>query len=138
MNKSREHARLLLEKAAEDEYVLRRLIDDPDAPDAVIGFHAQQAVEKCLKAVLTSRAIAYPRSHDLAVLLDLLEQSGVAAPLEAARLPELSPYAAEFRYGRVPPADEESASMDREYAAHCVSSTKAWAESLVSGDVAPK
>ena len=48
MMKSREHARGLLAKANEDLYVLERLVDDADSPDAVIGFHAQQAVEKSL------------------------------------------------------------------------------------------
>jgi len=72
MMKSREHARLLLAKAHEDLYVLNRLVDDTDSPDAVIGFHAQQAVEKSLKAVLTSRGIRYPWTHDLGGLIDLL------------------------------------------------------------------
>jgi HEPN domain-containing protein len=70
MNKSREHAGLLLQKSAEDQYALERLIGDLDAPDAVIGFHAQQAAEKLLKAVLTSRSIRYGRRRDLDRLVD--------------------------------------------------------------------
>jgi hypothetical protein len=41
-----EHALALLARAKGDLYVLRRLRDDPDAPAWVLGFHAQQAVEK--------------------------------------------------------------------------------------------
>ena len=131
MNKSREHARLLMEKAAEDLYVLRRLIGDPDAPDAAIGFHAQQAVEKLLKAVLTRQAISYSRTHDLAALLDLLEQNGIALPPDADRLPGLTPYAAEFRYGRLPPEGDETGSFDRAWGVACVGRTNAWAESVL-------
>ena len=65
MNRSREHGRLLLEKGQEDLYILERIVDDPQAPDAGVGFHAQQAVEKFLKAALSSRAVDYTRTHDI-------------------------------------------------------------------------
>ena len=45
--------RILLEKAARDEYVIDKLIYLPDSPDDVIGFHLQQAAEKLLKALLS-------------------------------------------------------------------------------------
>ena len=35
--------------------MLRRLAQDPNSPTWGLGFHAQQAVEKALKAVLTQR-----------------------------------------------------------------------------------
>lgn len=38
--------------------------------DDVVGFHAQQTVEKAVKAVLVLHGIAFPRSHDLDFLLD--------------------------------------------------------------------
>jgi HEPN domain-containing protein len=41
--------------------------------DAILGFHAQPAVEKSLKAVLASRAIEFPYTHDLDGLLELCE-----------------------------------------------------------------
>lgn len=47
-----DEARRLLAKAAEDEYVVDRLLDDNNAPDSMVGFHAQQAAEKLLKATL--------------------------------------------------------------------------------------
>ncbi len=37
------------------------------------GFHLQQSVEKSSKAWLALRGIDYPRTHDLNVLLGLLE-----------------------------------------------------------------
>jgi hypothetical protein len=35
-------------KARSDEIALDKLADDPDVPDDLIGFHAQQALEKLL------------------------------------------------------------------------------------------
>ena len=77
MTKSLEHALLLLEKADEDLLTIQELIKDSRSPQAVIGSHAQQAVEKSLKAVLTNRAIRFPWTHDLGVLIDLLTDHGI-------------------------------------------------------------
>jgi len=66
MRHSREHAELLLHKAQQDEFALEKLISDPASPDEIIGFHAQQAIEKTLKAVLTNSAIYYGRKMRLA------------------------------------------------------------------------
>ena len=131
MNMSLDHARLLLGKACEDEYVLERLVDDAQAPDAVIGFHSQQATEKLLKAALTSRGIPYGRTHDLDHLLDLLRDSEIPEPPDAAELAALSPYAVEFRYGRLPPEAGTTPTLDRTWARDCVRRTRAWAESLI-------
>ena len=131
MNKSHEHARLMLEKAAEDLYVLDRLIDDTGAADAVVGFHAQQAVEKWLKAVLTDRAVIFSWTHDLAALLDLAQDSGIPLPPGAGRLPQLTPYAVGFRYGRVPLENGGTPTLDRAWVRSCVREVKAWAEVLV-------
>jgi HEPN domain-containing protein len=52
MTKSRDHARILPAKATEGEWMLNRAVDALDAPEAAVGFHAQQAVEKMLKSVM--------------------------------------------------------------------------------------
>ena len=52
MNSSAEYAVALLRRAVGDQYVVERLAADAQAPAWVLGFHAQQAVEKALKAVL--------------------------------------------------------------------------------------
>lgn len=41
-----DRSRLLMKKAAGDEAILARLIEDADIPDDALGFHAQQSVEK--------------------------------------------------------------------------------------------
>lgn len=62
---SHDHALLLLSKAQADKLVLDKLADDSEIADNVIGFHAQQAVEKLLKAIRANRQIEYPRVHDI-------------------------------------------------------------------------
>ncbi|MCZ6553652.1 MAG: HEPN domain-containing protein, partial [SAR324 cluster bacterium] len=98
MNRSRELAGLMLQKAREDAYVLARSIDDPAMPEWVLGFHAQQAVEKALKAVLCARDLQHPRTHDLSELLDLVRDAGIALPPDEDQLPELTPFGTQFRY----------------------------------------
>jgi HEPN domain-containing protein len=64
----------------------------------VVGFHAQQAAEKYLKALLTRHQIEFPKTHVIRRLLILLER---ADPLMAAALDDanwLSPFGAEIRY----------------------------------------
>ncbi len=50
---------------------LRELAAAQDPNWDAVCFHAQQAVEKYLKAFLIRRGEAFPRTHDLRFLLDL-------------------------------------------------------------------
>jgi len=95
---SRDHARLLLSKTHADKLVVDKLIDDHEVPDDMIGFHAQQAVEKLIKAVLAHQDIEYPRVHDIDRLVDVLEAHQVALPRQARSLDELTPWATQLRY----------------------------------------
>jgi HEPN domain-containing protein len=45
-------------------------------------FDAQQAAEKALKAILILRGIDFPRTHNIRVLLSLLEPTGQHIPQE--------------------------------------------------------
>lgn len=102
-----EEARRLLAKAAEDEYVLDRLLDDAAAPEAMVGFHAQQAAEKMLKAALFIAGAVPPRTHNLTQLLDLADASGLELPEGTEMLRWLTPYAVLYRYEGEAEADEE-------------------------------
>ncbi|MEW6532029.1 MAG: HEPN domain-containing protein [Thermodesulfobacteriota bacterium] len=73
--------------AAGDEFVRREQI----------CFHAQQAVEKAIKALLLSRGIEFPLTHDIEELLELVEE-GLALPRDVAEVGHLTPYAVETRY----------------------------------------
>ncbi|MBM4035553.1 MAG: HEPN domain-containing protein [Planctomycetes bacterium] len=63
---------------AEGDYrtAQREEVAQPPNYDAT-AFHAQQCVEKCLKARLIEAGVSFPKTHDLAALLVL------ALPLEA-------------------------------------------------------
>jgi HEPN domain-containing protein len=58
-------ARRFLAVADRDLKTLQLLIAAPDSDDQAIGFHAQQAIEKYLKAVLAVNQIAFRKTHDL-------------------------------------------------------------------------
>lgn len=76
-----EYARLLMAKSRQDELVVEKLAGDPDVSDEVLGFHAQQAIEKLLKAVLTEGGIPFRRTHDLTELIDLLARESVQSSM---------------------------------------------------------
>lgn len=99
-------ARVLIEKAAQDEFVVDRIIDLPESPDEVMGFHLQQAAEKLLKALLHVQGIRYRHTHNLGELIHLLERSGQPLPPELDDLRDLTPYATDWRYDFIPGVGE--------------------------------
>lgn len=98
MNELTARSKRLLEKAREDAYVASSLADDPAVSYWIIGFHAQQAVEKAIKSVLVLHEIRYPFTHDLASLLKSVDNSGLPLPPEFESLPYLTPFGTLFRY----------------------------------------
>jgi HEPN domain-containing protein len=127
--RSRERAEILLRKAAQDEFTVLKLIPDPASPDEVIGFHAQQAVEKMLKAVLSFKSVRYRRTHDLVELMDLVRENGITFPEIVEESRRLGPFATTFRYDDLLAEPEEP--FDRSWALECIRRTRAWAESVV-------
>ena len=61
-------------------------------------FHAQQAAEKAIKAVMIVRGIDFPYTHDIARLLRLLDTDGQAIPEHIQRATRLTKYATVLRY----------------------------------------
>ena len=78
-----------------------------------VCFHALQAAEKALKAVLVGRGIDFPLTHDLQQLLELCAEARVGAPSAIAEVDRLTPYAVETRYpghsGEISPGEVEEA-----------------------------
>ena len=70
----------------------------PEVPLELLCFHAQQAAEKALKAVLLGAGAAFPRTHSVGLLLDLIAAQGLDAPEEVHRAVRLTVYAVETRY----------------------------------------
>lgn len=95
---SRQLAEALLEKAAGDEATLRALVERREVPDEAIGLHAQQAVEKALKAVLAARGVRYPFTHDIDRLVELVETEGLELSASLREAGRLTPWALAHRY----------------------------------------
>jgi HEPN domain-containing protein len=92
-------ARLLLGLAHDDESAAKAMLGVEDVVDAIVCFHAQQAVEKALKAALAARGVDFPFTHDLAALVELSANEGLALPPELDDVDRLTPYGARIRYG---------------------------------------
>jgi HEPN domain-containing protein len=93
----------------------------------IVAFHAQQAAEKYLKALLTWHQIEFPKTHVIRHLLILL---GPAEPLIAGGLDDanwLSPYGAEIRYpgdrSQTIPGDQVRAQQLAQKVRHAVMAT---------------
>jgi len=71
--------------------------DDGVLPNQT-AFHAQQAAEKAIKAVLLKHQIRFPRTHDLAALIALIEGHSVVWPFAPDEVEALSPFAMQTRY----------------------------------------
>lgn len=112
---------MLLEKATGDLTALRTLAADQNQADHVVGFHAQQAVEKSIKAVLASREIEIPMTHDLGYLVTLVE----TPPPDVAESRWLTPWAGGWRY------DAEGSPIDREKAVRAAERAVQWADVIV-------
>jgi HEPN domain-containing protein len=103
----------LLRKAGHDLIAARATIATGQALDTVC-FHAQQAVEKALKALLALRDVEYPWRHDLGELLGLARANYPGLDLPAEQLLQLSPYAVDARYDEAwsPDAAEARHALD--------------------------
>lgn len=87
-----------MQKAEQDVKAARFLLDMRPQPIEVIGFHAQQAAEKSLKAILVRAGITPPRTHDLVALHNMCAQQ---AQIDLDRIDvcaRLTPYAVDHRY----------------------------------------
>ncbi len=60
-----------LERSNNDIITARQTLLLMNGPTDTPCFHAQQAIEKAFKALLTFHQITFPRTHDLLRLLDL-------------------------------------------------------------------
>jgi HEPN domain-containing protein len=123
------HIELLLTKAAQDEYVLDKLLPDADAPVEAFGFHAQQAAEKLLKAIIVAAGSEYGLTHQLADLMDAAREAGADVPSAFDDLRYLTPFAVQFRYDVFP--DEPEEPVDKAHTRQLVRDLRTWAEAFV-------
>lgn len=116
-------AALLARKAQEDATAVREFAANSEISDGIIGFHAQQAIEKWLKAAMALHGIREARIHDLGRLLQILENEGIELPENASRLDELTIYAVPLRYDDLLDAEP----LNREDVINLIAAVSAWA-----------
>jgi HEPN domain-containing protein len=121
-----EYAELLLRKAESDLATVRALADSGEVGDEVIGFHAQQAVEKSVKSVLVVDGVEVPRTHDLDYLAELVRGSDREFPDAVHDASWLSPWATQFRY------DDPFEALDRASALEAANAAVRWARSVIA------
>lgn len=85
-------AQVLLIKAAEDEAILH----SGGIPESILGFHAQQAVEKLIKALLSQLPVPFELTHNLGRLQTVLEAAGEHLPATPLLLSELNDFAVAY------------------------------------------
>lgn len=123
-----EEAQRLLRLAERDYRTFAILCSHADAELAPTCFHAQQAVEKALKAVLTVEQVDFRRTHDLEELANLVADLGLPLPFAAREFRRLTPFAVDFRYD-----DEAIALITVAEAEQLARHALVWVKRFVSG-----
>jgi HEPN domain-containing protein len=116
-------AALYAKKASNDATAAREFAENSEISDEIIGFHAQQAVEKSLKAVMATLGLPQQRTHDIDQLGRLLEEQGIELPVPRSRLAELTDFAVPLRYEDLLDAEP----LDRHATVALVEEARQWA-----------
>jgi HEPN domain-containing protein len=119
---------VLLGLAADDELAARSLLPVEGITDAILGFHAQQAVEKATKAVLEHGGVEYPYSHDLDGLFELCQENNIEVPDALSGASRLSVFGVRLRYGTSPETH-----LDRDQALKWAAEAVVWARAQLEG-----
>lgn len=98
---AREIAAALLRKAEVDYEAMIVMRGRGPTLAPVIGFHAQPAVEKAVKAVMVLNGLRLKRTHDIAALLYDLKEARVEGPTMRIAPEALTRFAVEGRYFEV-------------------------------------
>jgi HEPN domain-containing protein len=93
-------------KAENDLKSASHLLKLKDCPTDTVCFHAQQCVEKCIKAMLVAQERAFRRTHDVRELIVLLPDR-LRPALDEKEQDRLTEYATVTRY----PGDYEPISL---------------------------
>jgi HEPN domain-containing protein len=104
---------------------------DRNIPEVLLEdlcFDAQQAAEKAAKAVLVHRGTAFPRTHDIAALLTIVQNSGIEVPGEIREAAALTEYAVQARY---PGPAEEVTLGEYKRAVELAEAVLKWATDLI-------
>lgn len=116
-----------MHRARSDLALANMVADERIAPE-IIAFHAQQAVEKALKALLIQRQVEFPRTHIIGMLLNASKESGYHFQSSLEEVVKLSDYAVSARY---PGEMSEVTREEARAASHLASLFLAWAEKQI-------
>lgn len=119
----------LMHRAEEDLSTVQAMLGVTPIADAVVSLHAQQAVERALKAVLAAGQLEYPFTHDIDALAELCEAAGSTLPSELDEADLLTPYAVAARYDQAP-----QATVRREEAERFAKAAVTWARQVIDGE----
>lgn len=119
-----------MEHAQSDLRLAQLASGDPAIRREQVCFHAQQAAEKSIKAVLLLHDIGFPLTHDIEELLSLAESNGLLFPDEVRDAGLLTPYAVETRY---PGSWLGVGDSEVQEAMRAAEQTVAWARNAISG-----
>jgi len=96
---------------------------------STLCFHAQQAVEKSIKAVLVAHGIQFAKIHSITRLIDLLPND-IPRDKNLLQSALLTPYATTFRY----PAEDDAPDISQEQYAEAIrlaNMVLVWAEKTI-------
>jgi len=112
---------------ARSDLELARVVRPDEVLFEGLCFHAQQAAEKALKAVLIAKGVPPPKTHNIRALLDLLPQE-IITTQEIEDAASLTDYAVTSRY----PGDFESVD-EEEYkeTVRLAENVVLWAERII-------
>lgn len=116
-------------RRARADLAVTELIDDQRLAPEIVAFHAQQAVEKALKALLVLRQVDFPRTHDLGTLLRLCDAAGYSGIADISDIVTLTRYAVASRYPGETDAVEHD---DAQVAADRATQVLAWVETWIA------
>ena len=108
-------------KAENDLKNISLVLPNPDCPFDTVCFHAQQAAEKYLKGLLIQLDVSFPKTHDIAKLLELVPEE-VDLGLSIEDLAPLSRWAVFPRY---PDFEEDLQRTDAETTVKLAQTVKA-------------
>jgi HEPN domain-containing protein len=118
-----EVSEVLARKGEEDAKAVRLLAANSEIGDSIVGFHAQQAVEKWLKSVLAGRGEDFEYTHDLHRLVMLATHGSGELPVDVDAVIALTQYAAPLRYEDLLDAEP----LDRDAILRLVEDIRRWA-----------
>jgi HEPN domain-containing protein len=85
-------------RLAYNDLIAAKILFEKDGPSSIICFHAQQTVEKGLKAVLIQKGTPIRKIHDLVELTELIQDLSLTIPVDGDMVALLNPYAVKARY----------------------------------------